>query len=202
MAIDTGLSDAQKQAAHAAMTKEFWAHYTTWLAEQDYAAHLREYPVDDLLASVGAPAANLVEAAGKASLIVVGHVDSVDFRVTATDFGAVPDTQIRLIPERSLKGDRPSSFDIVTPCQLMPSPGWQSARIACVEAVPMLYPGDSVVLLLDPNGDGRTFGIQPWTGLYWLNGGSVKAVAGNPFGPTTASMTADQLEQALAGAAR
>jgi hypothetical protein len=187
---DDALTHTERIAAHEQNTARFWDRYKVWLAEQDM-SDLRAYPRDELLATVQEAAPTLADSAKRAQLIVSGRVDHVEFRPT-------PDVVLTVRVDEVLKGE-PSidQIKVIVPCMLQPSSDWKNATISCAEALPLLYPGDVAILLLQSNGDGETFGIQPWTGTYFTSGDSVRAVAGNPFQVTTELMSPDALKEFL-----
>lgn len=188
------LTDTEKIAAHNANTAAFWTHYEKWLAELDPAKDLRSYPREELLVSSRPGASSLFDATSTAQQIVFGEVESVDFQTG-------PIALVHVHIDETLKGDLESTVTVVIPCMVTPSVDWTVASIACAEAVPMLYPNDQVILLLERNGDDKPYSIQPWTGLYWVQGESLKTVDGNAFGLTIEMLTPKQLMEAMRGKA-
>ena len=188
---DLGRSEAERNAAQQANTDAYWKKYATWLAEE-VAKHrdVHSYPVAEQTVSVANPAATLSDSIARATTIIEATVDSLEFRASA-------DAVVHLTVTKSFKGDGRAAIEVVLPDGLFPDENWDPV-LGVVAAIPMLYPGDRVVLFLGPSGldDGR-FVPQAWTGTYRTLNGSLEGVVGNPFASQVEKLGLAALEQSL-----
>jgi len=192
---DIGMSESARMAAHEQNSAAFWAHYDAWVRQVD-ASDLKAIHTEQLMASVQASADNLLDSVARADVVVLGRVTSVKFQPTA-------DAVVQVQVDKRIKGSAGDVITLVVPWMLLPSKDWKEVGIGYVEAVPVMYPGDSVILLLqsDPGHPGA-FGVQPWSGLYQIADGSIHAVDGNPFAKEVQSMSEATLLDTLTRASR
>ena len=189
-------SDSERLAAQQKNTEAFWAKYADWLAKEvALNRDIRSYPVAGALATVGDPLPTLGEATRKADLVVNGVVQSVQFRASA-------DAVVTLTVRSTLKGAEQSTVQIVIPNGLMPDSSRSSASIVQVEAMPMLYPSDDVLLFLTADVlKPQTYNVLPWTGTYWNSNGKLRAVIGNPFARQIETASYSEIAAAVSAAA-
>lgn len=188
---DLGLSDAEREAAHDANSDAFWSRYAAWVKEIGPGLDLKGIPITSLLALTADPAASLVDAVDRADLIVRGTIRGVEFLPTGY-------SRALLAVEDTKKGEEVATVTVASPCSLQPKGDWSIDSIACAESMPMLYPGDEVILLLRDSGLGDgTFTVEPWSGTYWIRAGSVHPVDGNLFGPTVNQTSAGEFLESI-----
>ena len=192
---DIGRSPQEVERLQKENTDAFWARYAGWVDEQNQKQiDPRAYKVTEIMASTGAPAANLSEAVRTADLTIVGIVKSVQFRATA-------DSVVEIQVTETLRGTSASAtIQVVQLNSLVPDRTWSSATIGVVEATPMLYPEDRVVLILhkDLSYPGA-FNVQLWTGTYRETQGQLRAVVGNPFAATVEATSFSDFVAGLRG---
>ena len=184
---DVGQSDAERAAAHQANSDQFWKHYAAWVQQVGPTLDLRSTRITGLLAVTSDPAASLADAVDRADLVVAGRVQDVTFLPTGGSVHSI-------VVDNTLKGNAGSIVKVASPCTLEPNGDWSVESISCADGVPMLYPGDQVVLMTRNSGLGDgTVAAEPWTGIYWVVGSNVRPVDGNPFGSSISTMSLDQL---------
>lgn len=194
---DEGRSPEEVLAAQDANSKAFWARYTTWLEnENELGVDPSTYPTTEAMVSTDDPAPTLGEAAKQADLIIMGDVVSLQFRATADSVAKISITDIA-------KGGAGQTVDVLLPNALMPADEltWTPV-LSVVPAMPVLYPGDQVVLFLasDPASDGGMLSPLPWSGTYKINEGTVVPIEGNRFAAAVDDWTLAELMDAVRGA--
>ena len=172
---DVGLTAEEVQARHQANSDAFWTRYADWVDEQNASGRdPRTYNVTQSLASIVDPPPTLSEAHRRADAVFVGRVDRVQFRASA-------DTVVSITASEVAKGDERAVFEVLLPVALMPQDDetWSPA-IEVVEGIPMLYPGDEVVIFASREPAAPNLVTpQPWTGVYHVRDGVVRAIPGN-----------------------
>lgn len=105
---------------------------------------------------------------------------------------------VRVAVDETLKGKSGDAVEVILPNALMPDDQWMNPRVGVVDAMPMIYAGDNVILLLvaDPNTLGD-FDVRPWTGTYIKVGERTRAVEGNPFSNAIEKLTLADLKEAI-----
>lgn len=155
----------------------FDQRYKAWL--DSAAAHsldLRSLPRGILAANYFGGQSTLAQAVAHADTIVVGQVSTYDFGSWGSSSTIAVDTM--------LKGNRATTVTFDVPGGPQPTNiSFTAAQLVQSEAAPILLPGDRAVLLFDRAPDGHLY-VQPFTGLYTIQGTLVQALAENPFGST------------------
>lgn len=186
---DVGLTAEEVRAAHEANSAAFWDRYAAWIAEINSGGRdPRSYPVTEGLATADDPPSTLSEAVRRAELIVAGEVTGVEFRPSA-------DTVVRVRVSDVARGSAGASVDVVLPVALMPQDDktWSPAIVA-MDAYPMLYAGERVVLFLSTEpATGGLVTPQPWTGVYRVQNGRARAIPGSRLAPIVDGMTMEAL---------
>lgn len=133
----------------------------------------RSYPVTEGLATPADAPTTLAEAERLAAMVIAGEVADVEFRGSA-------DTVVTITVNKVAKGAPGNSIEVLLPVSLQPADDvtW-APTIVQTEAVPMMYPGEEVVLFLNAEPGSELVTPQPWTGIYRVQDATLRALPGN-----------------------
>lgn len=179
---DAGLSDEERMANHANARAEFDQKYREWIANLDVSAlDLRALPRGEYMASYGPPFATLTETAMASSLIAIVRVNDV----TALEHGM----RSTLTVERVLKGEAANTIVYRQGASFEPTPDWMPAIAESAGYIPMLFPGDRVLMFLNETEPGLFDVAGGATAIYLLEGSRVTPLERNPFASQFAGKT-------------
>jgi hypothetical protein len=173
---DAGLSDQERDARYSQARAEFEKRYEEWKAGLDLATvDLATLPRSELMIQSAAPEPTLSAAVQAADRIIVGSVQSLRATTSAG-------TLVTLRVEQTLKGSSASTLTIRQGSSIEPGADWNGMMIGDAPGDPLLLPATRVVLFLQDAPDGIPY-VQAFSGIYYLEGGRVRALELNPFAP-------------------
>lgn len=172
---DTGKSDEDRAKEYEQGRQAFQTKYEAWLA--DFVAQGRDprnLQRAEMLATPVDPEPDLATAVAKASAVVAVHVDSVEFRPSATSI-------VTLSVSKSAKGDPAKTIRILQAGGPAPDSSWGEGTLSFADSDPLLLPGDEAVLFLEGPDSNGIYSVQSFTGSYAIKDGQLTALEGNPF---------------------
>jgi hypothetical protein len=187
---EAGLSDAQREAIHAAAHAQNNAYLATFVARHQDPHSL---PVI-MVGSYAAAPATLQAAARAAQTIVQGKVLNVDFAPNPS--GGMPVATAHVQVARTVKGQALSTVAVT---QLGgPVAHGQGGALAVLDSDELVLPGDQVVLLLTQPIAGGPIRTVAGGGVYFVRNGAVAGESSEAYQVT--GQSADQLISELAAA--